>query len=378
MVLPTCVVIGAGVLGASVAVELARAGAPVTVVDAGRPGASATTFGWVGASHPGLALTEDYLRLNIRGVAAHRRWLALWGDRGWFSRTGCLTWHTDPAAETRMVEHISRLRAEGYLAETLDPRTAVERIDPTLRIDPTVTAVGWFPDEGYAVGRPMVGELLATAQSLGASIRAGSAVVGISRSAGRITGVDLADGSTIEADVVVVAGGTATPDVLELAGVERFPLVSPEGERSLSVGLLVTSNPLLRAPSGMLVADELMMRPDGNGRIMLHRDAEDRLVLADTPSTPAIPAARALLTAACAYIPAEDAEVETARIGIRPLARDFLPVVGRNTEVDGLYTLLTHSGVTLAPFLGGIVADEVLRGHDEPLLAGLRPGRFRR
>ncbi|MGH3314273.1 MAG: FAD-dependent oxidoreductase, partial [Streptomyces sp.] len=45
-------VVGAGIVGASVAYHAARAGAVVTLVDAGRPGAGVTadSFAWIGAS----------------------------------------------------------------------------------------------------------------------------------------------------------------------------------------------------------------------------------------------------------------------------------------------------------------------------------------
>nr|WP_158602729.1 FAD-dependent oxidoreductase [Jiangella rhizosphaerae] len=68
------VVVGAGIVGASVAYHAARAGAAVTLVDAGRPGAGVTaaSFAWIGASGvrtgPAAALrasaTDEYRRLE--------------------------------------------------------------------------------------------------------------------------------------------------------------------------------------------------------------------------------------------------------------------------------------------------------------------------
>ena len=51
-----CVVIGAGIIGSCVALRLSQQGADVIVVEADRPGSGATasSFAWVGASHPGL------------------------------------------------------------------------------------------------------------------------------------------------------------------------------------------------------------------------------------------------------------------------------------------------------------------------------------
>jgi glycine/D-amino acid oxidase-like deaminating enzyme len=45
-------------------------------------------------------------------------------------------------------------------------------------------------------------------------------------------------------------------------------------------------------------------------------------------------------------------------------------------RVRGYYLAITHSGVTLSPFLGAVIADEVVRGHERPELAEFRPARF--
>jgi glycine/D-amino acid oxidase-like deaminating enzyme len=44
--------------------------------------------------------------------------------------------------------------------------------------------------------------------------------------------------------------------------------------------------------------------------------------------------------------------------------------------VDGYYLAVTHSGVTMSPFLGAAVADEVVHGRQCPELADFRPARF--
>ena len=55
---------------------------------------------------------------------------------------------------------------------------------------------------------------------------------------------------------------------------------------------------------------------------------------------------------------------------------DGYPVVGAHPELPGFYTVVTHSGITLGPVLGPLVADELLTGRPVPLLAPYRPDRF--
>ena len=62
--------------------------------------------------------------------------------------------------------------------------------------------------------------------------------------------------------------------------------------------------------------------------------------------------------------------------GIRSVAEDGQPVAGFAAELANLYLLVSHSGATLAPILGKLVAAE-LRGTPQAKLAPYRPDRFR-
>ena len=50
--------------------------------------------------------------------------------------------------------------------------------------------------------------------------------------------------------------------------------------------------------------------------------------------------------------------------------------VGPVPRLDGYYLAVTHSGVTMSPFLGAAVADEIVHGRLRPELADFRPARF--
>ena len=65
-----------------------------------------------------------------------------------------------------------------------------------------------------------------------------------------------------------------------------------------------------------------------------------------------------------------------AIVGIRALTADLLPAVGWASDTAGIYVVVTHSGITLAPVLGELIAAEVIDGTDEHLLRPFRPTRF--
>ncbi|NEB76232.1 FAD-binding oxidoreductase, partial [Streptomyces sp. SID14478] len=69
------------------------------------------------------------------------------------------------------------------------------------------------------------------------------------------------------------------------------------------------------------------------------------------------------------------ARFEDARIGVRPVPSDGLPLVGAVARAPGLYHLVSHSAVTLAPVLGRLAAQEITTGRPAPELAAYRPDR---
>ena len=57
----------------------------------------------------------------------------------------------------------------------------------------------------------------------------------------------------------------------------------------------------------------------------------------------------------------------------RPMPGDGLPIVGHLPAASNVYIAVMHSGMTLAPLIGKLVAEEVLNEHLQPLLSDYRP-----
>ncbi|HXW87175.1 MAG TPA: FAD-binding oxidoreductase [Streptosporangiaceae bacterium] len=373
------VVVGAGIVGSCVALRLAAEGADVIVVEAYRPGygATANSFAWVGASHPGLHEPEPYFLLNALGVQAYRRLEAEFDLTPWFARTGCLTWSTDPAEQEATVKNVAYLAGRGYNAALLS-RDRATQLEPAAALPELVQAVAFFPDEGWVHGPPFAGRVLSHARAAGATIVTGERAVGFEVTGGKVTGLRLASGGILAADAAVVTGGRDSAELLAAASYE-LPLVSAETQPSDAVGLLVISRPMASPAGHVLIADDVMIRPDGGGRLIIHDYRIDALVAADTPLTPIPEPAAALLRDTARHVRgADEVDVEAVRIGVRVLPGDEMPVVGLIPGHDNLYVCATHSGVTLAPLLAELATGEILHGEDSPLLATFRPDRFRR
>jgi glycine/D-amino acid oxidase-like deaminating enzyme len=131
------------------------------------------------------------------------------------------------------------------------------------------------------------------------------------------------------------------------------------------------------------LTDRVVYVPGGPGPAVCLRQRADGSVLVgegsqETPATkPGLDHARALLAQATRAFPAlAGVGVDRWWLAWRAMPADRLPIVGPLPWLKGLYVAVSHSGVTLAPALGRLVAKEVADQTADGLLAPFRPGRF--
>jgi glycine/D-amino acid oxidase-like deaminating enzyme len=124
-------------------------------------------------------------------------------------------------------------------------------------------------------------------------------------------------------------------------------------------------------------APGIHLRPDASGGLLLGAADIDGLVT-DTSSSEAASAAAARLIerARRVFPPARDVQLVGSRIGVRPMPADGQTIAGRIPGLVNAWVLATHSGVTLGPLLGQLIAAEIVGGTPSPVLAPFRPERF--
>ena len=366
------VVIGGGVLGVSIAGCLARLGHIVTLIEATHLGAgtTATSFAWVNANEKA---PRDYFELNVAGMAAHRQALAGGRAAPWLHLTGRLQWAAGGAEQAALDAKDERLRAWGYAVTRLK-RADVLDLEPELLLE-GVDEVSYYREEGYLLPRLYLAHLVRICEELGVRLRTGSAVVGFDGAGGRLRAARMASGDLVTADAFVSCCGRWTPEVVARAGVS-IPLV-PAETGSRAVGLLGATAPVATRLRRVVSSPQLNLRPDEPYRILLQALDLERTVEPDAPPGIDSPLAAELLRRAGLLLRHFDgAHLESLRVGVRPLPVDGRSVVGWAPGVEGLYVVVTHSGITLAPVVGELAAKEVGGGADVPLLRPFRPSRF--
>ena len=359
-------VVGLGIVGACAAHALARAGQRVIALDAGLPGmgTSRTSFAWVNSVRKE---PEIYHRLNAEGMAAHRRLAGELGPDGGYHDGGSLEWAQGRAAETELTDLVAHLAARGYAAELIGRERALG-MEPHLDIPPAVRAVAFFADEGWIDAPRAIGRLLAVAAERGAEVRTATRVRALRTLGDRVAGLSL-DGGEVEAASVLVCVGPATQAFLRDVGV-TVPVGRVPGV------LAVTSRPG-QTLGRVIHAPGLHLRPDAGGGLLLGAGDVDGLITEASSREAAFAVAGQLLErAARVFPPAKDVRLVDARIGVRPMPGDGQTIAGRIPGLANAWMLATHSGMTLGPLLGGLIAGEIAGGAPSPTLAPFRPQRF--
>jgi len=247
----------------------------------------------------------------------------------------------------------------------------VQELEPD--IDPVTIGdapVAFFPEVGWLDPVVYAHAMLSAARlRYGAKVICGARVVDLIMTGDRVTGVRVADGTQHEADTVVNCAGRWTNEATRDAGL-HLPLAP-------TVGFLVFTPPVASGLSRVVRTPIIDARPDGAGRLMLHWNPTDATLSVDTRLSPSMPEARDLVRRARRLLPSiGEVEPEAVRIGIRPIPGDHLSAIGPMPRTSGYYIAVTHSGVTMSPFLGAAVADEIVGGRQRTELADFRPARF--
>jgi sarcosine oxidase, subunit beta len=390
------IVIGAGVIGSAAALELAKLGLRVVVVDKA-----------AGAGYGSTSASSAIIRFNYStwdGVAAAWESKHCWADwaehlqhtdeRGMaaFRRTGMVMLDVAIAPPERVTPFFDRA---GIPYERWDAATLLARVpgidagqywppkpvdDESFFADP-VGELGalYMPDAGYVDDPQLAAHNLATAaQHRGARFVFNQSVTEVRQDAGRVRGITLSDGTALSAPVLVNAAGPWSSAVNRMARVgEEFTIgvrpmrqevhqvAAPPGynadpELGPTVADLDLGTYFRPAPGDVLLVGGTEPRCDPYEWI----DDPDQ---ANPRATPAMFAAQ--VTRAARRLPDLTVPNTVSGIaGVYDVAEDWTPIYDR-TDLDGFYVAMGTSGNQFknAPLAGRFIAtlvDGVEAGHD--------------
>ena len=364
------VVIGGGVLGASVSYRLAQAGARVTVLERAYVGAgtSGASFAWTNAVRKPPRAYHD---LNVASMALYLRLGEEFEDTSWFRVTGSAEWTKSEADRQAQQKRVRRLQEWGYRADWIDLEDLLE-MEPDLSPAALEAAqIAFFPDDGLVDPVSYAAAMMGAAvRRYGAELRLGVHVTHVESRSGHVLAVSTREGERFEADLFVNCAGRWVNDVARNAPDLAIPMAP-------TTGFLVFTPPAPTTVRRPLHAPEIDIRPDGAGRLMLASTQGDREAEIDRPPGASSRLAAELMSEAAVLLPALGGKkAEAARTALRSIPADEISVLGAFPHAENYYLCITHSGVTLAPLLGKLVAEELVLGRATIDLTPFRPTRF--
>lgn len=374
------VVIGGGVVGASVAYHLAALGeTDVILVEKASLTAGSTwhAAGLVGA----IRATETLTRIASRSRRLYRAMEATAGMECGYVECGGL-WVARTAKRLESFRDSTRIAdLAGVQAHMVDARQAS---DMWPLLDPNrIVGAMWAPDEGRVSPADLTGRLAGRARKLGVTIHEGVNVTGLKQTGGRIEGVHTSVGD-VECEIVVNAAGQWAPNIARMAG-RSIPI------HPVSNTYVVTSH------SDTIPALANMRDPDAG---TYYKSETSALVFGGLSAATARPwldpsqipqefAFKLLPENWEEFLPLLEAGAEMTPVlrdiglqrlynGPEAFTPDHTPVVGWTSESRSLFTVagMNGSGVGLAGGMGEVAAAMVLGRDPDVDMTELAPSRF--
>ena len=353
------VIVGAGIIGASIGYHLAKRGAQVTILEQVRPGAGATqnSFAWLNASKR----PRPYYELNLMGIMGWRRLGFEMGSELQVQWGGGVEWSATARGGDLQREELHTFQKWSYPMHEID---AAELGKLLPGITPGGVAFARFNQiEATVAPVDALGVFLKKAQQYGAKLEYPVELTGIEMKDDHVAGVRTSKGS-MPADVLVLAAGVGTTKLARMAGVNA-PLKE-------SGGLLAHTVPMPRVLERVALAPGANIKQNPDGRIVTGTDFEATKIAGSSEEE-----GRKLLKNAERFVPGlGGAKLDKVTFGHRVLPSDGFPIVGFAPRRPNLYIAAMHSGMTMCPIIGEMAAMEILDGATADILDSFRPARF--
>ncbi|MBD0267395.1 MAG: glycine oxidase ThiO [Cyanobacteria bacterium Co-bin8] len=350
-------VIGGGVVGLAIALELQQQGVSVTVLSRNFQEAASHAAAGMLAPHAEMLPPGPLLELCQRSLYQYPSWVqkleALTGRSVGYWPCGILAPQFTP-------------RPFGFPADAPAYRLDAAIHNYQVGLSPEVQGGWWFPEDGQIDNRALVQALRVAVQDLGIPIHEGVTVKAFQQQRRRITQVITSAGE-FTADQVVLATGAWSSDLVPV------PVFPRKGQMA---ALRVPQNYAQPQPlQRVLYGESIYIVPRQDGRIVLGATSED---VGFTPGNTPVGVQQLLSSAMRLYPDLAHFTLEECWWGFRPTTPDEMPLLGQGpTENLILATGHYRNGILLTPVTAHLVAQAV-QGKFDPLLESFSWERFAR
>lgn len=381
-----CLIVGGGVIGLSLAWQLAERGRKVRLIDRQAVGREAS---WAGAGilppanqH---ALAHAYDQLRGLSFDLHREWAEMLSERTGidtgYRRCGGIylaraageaaalsAWAAGLVEEGVAVERLQIGNPEFEIANLrsqISNLKSLSQLEPGLTCEPSFRAAWFLPDECQLRNPRHLQALVRICELSGVEITANCEVIDWELAGDRVLGVVTCQG-TIRAEQVCVTSGAWSGGLLQKLGI-TLGVIPVRGQ----MVLFRTERPIARS---VINEGPRYLVPRDDGRLLAGATEEE--VGFDKGTTEV--AIRDLIEFATSLLPAlKNAEIERTWAGLRPASFDGFPYLGQVPGVSNAFVAAGHfrSGLYLSPGTAVVMAEQMCGDKTSLELAPFRVGR---
>lgn len=366
------VIVGAGVMGASIAFHLAqRRAGRILIVDKDHVG-----HGGSGRSSALVRMHYSFppeVQLALISLRMFEHWPNLVGESPLFHKTGFLR-IVHPGETELLRRNVEMQRALGVNVRLIS-KQELRDLCPDWRVD-EVDLAAYEPDSGYGDGATVANDFLARAREMGVVYSSRTRVTSFALDHGRIRGVQTDKGEAL-APIVVCASGPWTRSLFAAAGCD-LPI-----ENEYHQVAILKNAPLMKG-GGCACIDSVTatyFRPDGADKFLIGDFYGKRPVDPDNFSQRASDESlEEMIERACGRIPElESAEVIRGVTGVYDMTPDSRPLLGAIPGIEGLHVCAGFSGMgfKISPAIGLVMSELLLDGVAKSVdIQAFAPDRF--
>ncbi|HZQ70945.1 MAG TPA: FAD-binding oxidoreductase [Terriglobales bacterium] len=366
------VILGAGVMGTSIAFQLARRGAgKIAVIEKEHVGR-----GGSGRSSALVRMHYSFppeVQLAVVSLKIFQHWREVVGETGDFRKTGFVR-IVHPNETERLKQNVAMQRELGVNVQLITP-AELKEIEPDWNVD-EVELAAYEPDSGYGDGAGVANDFLSRARDLGVAYLPRTQALAFKVEGCKIRGVETEHGP-IEAPVVISATGPWTRPMFQHAGYD-LPI-----ETEYHQVAILKNAPDMKG-GGCACIDSVTatyFRSDAHDKFLVGDFYGSRPVDPDSfPQRPSDAGLEEMIERAARRIPKlAHAEVMRGVTGVYDMTPDARPLLGEIPGISGLYVCAGFSGMgfKISPAIGIVMSELVLDGAGKTVdISAFRPNRF--
>jgi glycine/D-amino acid oxidase-like deaminating enzyme len=370
---PDIVIVGAGVIGASIAFHLAKRRAGHVVV------IEREHIGKGGSGRSSALIRMHYtfpaeVQLAVKSLEIFENWKEIVGEPGEFRKTGFV--RLVPNNEIDLLKaNVAMLKSYGVKTDVIDC-SDLKKLEPDWNLDDE-PGIAYEPDSGYGDGAIVAQDFMSAARAMGVEYRPKTRVNGILVNGEQVTGISTTAGD-VHCSRVVLANGPWSPQLVRELGIV-LP-IAPEFHEVA----------ILRNPAGMKRGGAACI--DSAHMFYFRSDSSDKTLIGDFygkrehidadnfPQRPSDEWIEEILEKACRRIPGlQNAEVMRGVTGLYDMTPDRRPLLGEVKGIRGLYVAAGFSGTgfKISPAVGIAMSELLLDGASKNIdISAFRPSRF--